>query len=166
MLQSQRSLCRSPSFAPSGLVCFSTCTHGLRRGLHSGAASRLYTESRAHFADDQPAMTQTPAAPAVGSSCLKSERGGLARAGLVRDGECGIGQIQKQEQGQKRRTGVSALHVLKVKGLCSLRPGNPRFRKARNLGHPAKRKTRPKTKTKSKSGGQECPPYTYSRSKA
>ena len=29
------------SFAPSGLAVFPLCTHGLRRGLHSVAASRL-----------------------------------------------------------------------------------------------------------------------------
>ena len=36
---SQRSLCRSFSFAPPGLAHLPLCTHGLRRGLHSFAAS-------------------------------------------------------------------------------------------------------------------------------
>jgi hypothetical protein len=35
------SVCGSYSFAPSGLVLFPLSTHGLRRGLHSFAASRL-----------------------------------------------------------------------------------------------------------------------------
>jgi hypothetical protein len=38
---SLRSLCHSYSFAPPGLAYFPLGTHGLRRGLHSYAASRL-----------------------------------------------------------------------------------------------------------------------------
>src|SRR5579859_7868800 len=34
------------SFAPSGLVPFLVCTHGLRRGLYSFATTRLCTSSR------------------------------------------------------------------------------------------------------------------------
>src|ERR1019366_1259913 len=57
---SLRSLCRSFSFAPSGLAQFPLAPHGLRRGLHSYAASRLNAVSRVHFSDDHRAMTQTP----------------------------------------------------------------------------------------------------------
>jgi len=39
--RSLRSLCHSFSVAPSGLAHFPLTTHGLRRGLHSSAASRL-----------------------------------------------------------------------------------------------------------------------------
>src|ERR1039458_5600555 len=57
---SLRSLCRSFSFAPSGLAQLRLATHGLRRGLHSYAASRLDAVSLIHFSDDHRAMTQTP----------------------------------------------------------------------------------------------------------
>ena len=40
-VSSVRSLCCGFSFAPSGLAYLPPTTHGLRRGLHSVAASRL-----------------------------------------------------------------------------------------------------------------------------
>src|ERR1019366_7749497 len=46
--------------APSGLAQLPLATHGLRRGLHSYAASRLDAVSLIHFSDDHRAMTQTP----------------------------------------------------------------------------------------------------------
>ncbi len=58
--ESRRSLCHSFSFAPLGLALVPLPTHGLRRGLHSYAASRLNTALVVHFSDDYPAMTQTP----------------------------------------------------------------------------------------------------------
>src|ERR1035441_7906161 len=57
---SLRSLGRSCSFAPSGLRHVPLPTHGLRRGLHSCAASRLLIESVLHFSNAKSAMTQTP----------------------------------------------------------------------------------------------------------
>ena len=41
LLSSLQSLCRNCSFAPSELADLPLSTHGLRRGLHSIAASRL-----------------------------------------------------------------------------------------------------------------------------
>src|ERR1039457_7464992 len=57
---SLRSLGRSCSFAPSGLRHVPLPTHGLRRGLHSCAASRLLIEPVLHFSNAKSAMTQTP----------------------------------------------------------------------------------------------------------
>src|ERR1035438_1259685 len=57
---SLRSLCRSCSFAPSGLCHVPLPTHGLRRGLHSCAASRPLIEPVLHFSNAKSAIAQTP----------------------------------------------------------------------------------------------------------
>jgi hypothetical protein len=47
------------SFAPSGAYPFSTSIHGLRRGLHSCAASRLEIDAMYHFGFQDPVPTHT-----------------------------------------------------------------------------------------------------------
>src|ERR1035438_1935329 len=57
---SLRSLCRSCSFAPSGLCHVPLPAHGLRRWVHSCAASRPLIEPVLHFSNAKSAIAQTP----------------------------------------------------------------------------------------------------------
>jgi hypothetical protein len=52
-------MCESYSFAPPGLVPFPLPTHGLRRGLHSDAASRLKSSAELHRNSYEPVLTQS-----------------------------------------------------------------------------------------------------------
>ena len=88
---------RSCSFAPPGLAHFPPGTHGLRRGLHSYAASRLIIGLLFHFSDDQramaqtPPMTQTPLGRAKDASPHKQFSGGVVgRIGVLWFGRVGI----------------------------------------------------------------------------
>ena len=54
-----KSVRENHSFAPSGLVLLPLSSHGSRRGLHSGAASRLKAETLFHQGTRNLVLTHT-----------------------------------------------------------------------------------------------------------
>jgi hypothetical protein len=81
---SLRSPCHSFSVAPPGLADFPLTTHGLRRGLHSFAASRLVLCRVFHFSRRDGATTQTPAGLRCFSHSPRHFRAGLSHAAAAR----------------------------------------------------------------------------------
>ena len=80
MCRPLRSLCRSVSFAPSELVSSHPTSHGLRRGLHSFAASRLGSRTyskRRRFRQLVPKLFNSKKDGPCGPSCFRLMVGGL-----------------------------------------------------------------------------------------
>ena len=127
---SLRSLCRGFSFAPSGLVLIPLSTQGLRPGLHSCAASRLnsgpfsppFASPSGYDTNSSGTLFQFsrayPGLPSLRQAQAGSGLSYAAPPGLEWDGAGrAVGgirdhQSQRQKQGQRQRTGVSAPHEL------------------------------------------------------